>query len=188
MITEAQYNSLITYAKQHYGGVDPYDLVHSAILEHNTVEGVKSGIKALYFDEKRRLKTFGTKDNHALVNSKYCKKCEQDKPLDCFSVRIDKKTGFRFRWYCCKDCRNRMQKEWRVGKQEKYNKNRNDKYNNNPDWKEHVKITAKIWALKNKEKVKAIEKRRNEKNRQRKKKTVEFKGAWAANTNTGNAA
>lgn len=173
MITNIQYNELLGYAEKYAVHLSNYDLVHDAIIETDCIDEIKKIIRNTYNQEKRRQMSFGIKDNKQLNNHKFCKKCNQDKPLDFFSKRVDKKTGFQYRWYCCRDCQNDMQKKWRdSGKQKEINKRRNDKYNNDLEWKAHVKLTRKIWEIRNPEKIKAINKIKNDKKRLKKQGVV----------------
>lgn len=48
------------------------------------------------------------------MNSKRCSKCKKVKPLDEFSKRKERKSGYGSR---CKECMNEQHKAWRKGKE-----------------------------------------------------------------------
>ena len=167
MVSEIQYYELLNYAKKYSGPLHIMDLVHDAIISCSEINSIKKKIADQYYNEKRRLSSIGKMDGKCLSTSKFCKKCNEDKPYMCFRIRVDKKSGLRYFWYICKECQNEQQKNWRRTVKEKFNKRRNDKYNNNADWKAHVKEVAKAWRLNNPEKVKQINKLKNDKKRER---------------------
>lgn len=174
MITELDYNNLIDYAKKICKMSEVLDFVHDGIAmsKTNCIDDIKKEIRNAYYSSLRKNNTEVSyndlrKNDNTFDNHKFCKKCNEVKPLDFFNVRIDKKTGFKYRWYCCKQCRYEQHKKWREGKQLKYNKARNEKYKTDPEYRKRVKINLKIWSIKNPDKVKAMNKRKNDKKKQR---------------------
>lgn len=89
---------------------------------------------------------------------KKCSKCGVEKELKYFYKRKDSKDGYRSE---CKECKNKVSKEWALLNKDKVKKIKRKYYDNN---KENVIERTKIWQIENKERYKEISKKyRNKK-------------------------
>lgn len=112
---EESYNILIEYATSLYNRnlktlannlYQPMDFVHNIYDSNADVEVSKKLIRDYIITEKRRI--IGRMQHQGKcrfdVYEKRCGKCLERKPIQLFSPRIDKRTGYKYYSTHCKEC------------------------------------------------------------------------------------
>lgn len=137
-ITDRQYQCLKRFVKRIYP--DNYeDILHDAILKHDTIEDCKRGLQS--FNNSYR----GTSKGNRLPDRfRYCTVCKETLPIIAFSTE---KTKYGVLWTRnqCKKCRVRLDSKNRLIRCRKWRENNRGRYRElakNYRMKLKLKLTA----------------------------------------------